>query len=121
MIMWINIDIVDYILSYSRVTHFNKKMLTGNKMKDEEKVMSESKCSRELYCKFLEVTSIRYSALSLSEAALESMSLSHDSVIRWLSSAQVQSKDLWEVVEKEIEGKCGILTFDDVVADKSRS
>ena len=64
--------------------------------------MSKSKCSRELYCKFLEVTSSRYSALSLSEVAPEEMSLSHDSISRWLSSSKVQPKDLWETAEKEI-------------------
>jgi len=83
--------------------------------------MSKSKCSRELYCKFLEVTSSRYSALSLSEVAPENMNLSHDSISRWLSSSKVQPKDLWEAASKEIDGNCGILAFDDVVIDKSRS
>ena len=78
--------------------------------------MPKSKCSRELYSKFLEVTSTRYSALSLSEVAPESMNLSHDSISRWLASAKVQPKDLWEVARKEIAGKSGILAFDDVVS-----
>jgi len=64
---------------------------------------------------------MRYSAVSLSEVAPESLSLSHDSVTRWLSSAKVQPKDLWEAAKKEIEGISGILAFDDVVIDKSRS
>ena len=83
--------------------------------------MSKSKCSRELYCKFLEVTSMRYSALSLSEVAPEEVSLSHDSISRWLATAKVQPKDLWEAASSEIEGRSGILAFDDVVIDKSRS
>jgi len=83
--------------------------------------MSKSKCSRELYSRFLEVTSSRYSALSLSEVAPEGMELSHDSISRWLSSAKVQPKDLWEVSRKEIENRPGILAFDDVVINKSRS
>ena len=83
--------------------------------------MSKSKCSRDLYCKFLEVTSTRYSALSLSEVAPESMGLSHDSVTRWLSSSKAQPKDIWEAASKEIAGRRGILAFDDVVIDKSRS
>ena len=83
--------------------------------------MSKSKCTRELYSRFLEVTSSRYSALSLSEVAPENMALSHDSISRWLASAKVQPKDLWEVAEKEIAGSSGILIFDDVVIDKSRS
>ena len=83
--------------------------------------MSKSKCSRELYCKFLEVTSTRYSALSLSEVAPENMNISHDSITRWLSSSKVQPKDIWEAESKEIDKKHGILVFDDVVIDKSRS
>jgi len=83
--------------------------------------MSKSKCSRELYCRFLEVTSTRYSALSLSEVAPEEKSLSHDSISRWLAAAKVQPKDLWEVASKEIDRIHGILAFDDVVIDKSRS
>jgi hypothetical protein len=83
--------------------------------------MSGSKCSRELYCSFLEVTSDRYSALSLSEVAPDAASLSHDSISRWLAAERVQPKDLWVVAKKEITGKAGILIFDDVVIDKSRS
>ena len=83
--------------------------------------MTKSKCSRQLYCSFLEVTSSRYSALSLSEVAPESMSLSHDSISRWLGTAKVQPKDLWEVACKEIENRLGVLAFDDVVINKSRS
>lgn len=83
--------------------------------------MSKSKCSRNLYCTFLEVTSTRFSALSLSEVAPKNMALSHDSISRWLSSAKVQPKDLWEAASKEIDSKRGILVFDDVVINKSRS
>ena len=83
--------------------------------------MSKSKCSRNLYCTFWEVTSSRYSALSLSEVCPENMILSHDSISRWLRYSKVQPKDLWEVARKEIEGRSGILAFDDVVIDKSRS
>jgi len=83
--------------------------------------MSKSKCSKNLYISFLEVTTARYSAVSLSEVSPDSMNLSHDSVTRWLSSAKVQPKDLWEVASKEIDGRSGILAFDDVVIDKSRS
>jgi hypothetical protein len=89
------------------------------------KTMPKSKCSRELYCSFLEVTSLRYSALSLSEVAPETTPLSHDSISRWLANAKVQPKDLWEVASKEIlalpQDKRGILAFDDVVINKSRS
>jgi putative transposase len=83
--------------------------------------MSRSKCSRELYCSFLEVTSDRYSALSLSEVAPEAGALSHDSISRWLAAEHVRPKDLWQVAEKEVVGTKGILVYDDVVIDKSRS
>lgn len=81
--------------------------------------MSRSKCSRELYCSFLEITSERYSALSLSDVA--PYQLSHDSISRWLTEEKVQPKDLWSIAKKEIMDKPGILVFDDVVIDKSRS
>jgi DNA-binding HxlR family transcriptional regulator len=83
--------------------------------------MTKSKCSRNLYCSFLEVTSSRYSALILSEVVPEEMSLSQDSISRWLAAAKVQPKDLWEAAQKEIDKSRGILAFDDVVIDKSRS
>ena len=81
--------------------------------------MSRSKCSQKLYCSFLEVTSSRYSALSLSEVS--PVSLSHDSISRWLSEQRVQPKDLWAAAQKDLAGQPGVLVFDDVVIDKSRS
>lgn len=81
--------------------------------------MSRSKCSRELYCSFLEITSERYSALSLSNVA--PYELSHDSISRWLTDEHIQPKDLWAVAKKEVLNKPGVLVFDDVVIDKSRS
>lgn len=81
--------------------------------------MSRSKCSRELYCSFLEITSERYSALSLSDVA--PYQLSHDSISRWLADEKIQPKDIWAIAQKEVLKKPGILVFDDVVVDKSRS
>lgn len=81
--------------------------------------MSRSKCSRELYAAFLDVTTERYSALSLSEIA--PAELSHDSISRWLVAERVQPKDLWAAAKKEVYATPGILVFDDVVIDKSRS
>ncbi len=81
--------------------------------------MSRSKCSRELYCAFLDVTVERYSALSLSGVA--PVELSHDSISRWLVAERVQPKDLWLAAKKEVHAAPGILVFDDVVIDKSRS
>jgi hypothetical protein len=83
--------------------------------------MSRSKCSRELYCSFLEVTSARYSALALSEVVPPYTELSHDSISRWLADEHVQPKDLWTKAKTEVADKPGILVFDDVVIDKSRS
>jgi len=83
--------------------------------------MSRSKCSRDLYCSFLEVTSERYSALALSEVVPPYAELSHDSISRWLSDEKVQPKDLWLAASKEVRSQTGILVFDDVVIDKSRS
>ena len=89
--------------------------------KNKKRYMSKSKCSRDLYCSFLEVTSSRYSALSLSEVVPEDNKLSHDSISRWLASEKVQPKDLWQTAAKEVYANAGILAFDDVVIDKSRS
>jgi hypothetical protein len=83
--------------------------------------MSRSKCSRELYCSFLDVTAERYSALSLSEVTPDSLALSHDSISRWLADEKVQPKDLWFAAKHEVARGPGILVFDDVVIDKSRS
>jgi len=69
----------------------------------------------------LEVTSDRYSALSLSEVAPNGSTLSHDSVSRWLADEKVRPKDLWQAAKNEVKNKAGILVFDDVVIDKSRS
>jgi len=57
----------------------------------------------------------------LSEVAPESHHLSHDSISRWLSEVRIQPKDIWVAAEKEVGGTSGILIFDDVVIDKSRS
>jgi hypothetical protein len=51
----------------------------------------------------------------------ESALLSHDSISRWLVAEKVQPKDLWLCAAKEVRAVPGILVFDDVVIDKSRS
>ena len=71
--------------------------------------MSRSKCSRDLYCSFLEVTSERYSALAPSEVVPPYAELSHDSISRWLVDEKVQPKDLWLAAKKEVHSKAGIL------------
>jgi len=57
----------------------------------------------------------------LSEVAPEYASLSHDSISRWLATEKVCPKDLWLCAAKEVRATSGILVFDDVVIDKSRS
>jgi len=81
--------------------------------------MSKSKCSKDLYCAFLKVTSQRYSALSLSEVS--PISLSHDSVSRWLESSHVRPKDVWDKAKSHIIGGQGIVVADESVLNKNRS
>ena len=55
----------------------------------------------------------------------EDMEISHDSITRWSASAKVQPRDLWGFASKEIsalpEDEKGILIFDDVAINESRS
>lgn len=81
--------------------------------------MSHSKCSRELYEKFLTITAGRYSALSLSEVSPKE--LSHDSVSRWLEEANFKPKEIWEKAKDVVTKVPGVLIVDDTVLDKDRS
>lgn len=81
--------------------------------------MSQSLCTKELYCTFLRVTSQRYSALSLSEVS--PVDLSHDSISRWLSDAHCQPKDIWNEAKSHVLDTTGVLIVDDTILDKSRS
>lgn len=81
--------------------------------------MKHHACSRDLYCSFLQVTSQRYSALTLSEVS--PTNLSHDAVSRWLTDTKCQPKDIWEVAKTEVLGSSGIIIADETVLDKSRS
>ena len=76
-------------------------------------------CSKDLYCAFLKVTSQRYSALSLSEVA--PISLSHDSISRWLEEAHIKPKDIWNEAKEKILGTSGIIVADETVLNKNRS
>lgn len=77
-------------------------------------------CSKELYATFLQVTSERYSCLSLSEVS--PIKLSHDSISRWLKEAKCQPKEIWSKASQEIKDKfSGLLIADDTVLNKSRS
>jgi len=82
--------------------------------------MSKSKCSKELYCSFLKVTSQRYSSLALSEVS--PIELSHDSISRWLEEAKCQPKDIWNEVKECVLGSgSGIIVADETVLNKNRS
>ena len=83
--------------------------------------MKKHFCSKNLYCSFLQVTSQRYSALSLSEVS--PVSLSHDAISRWLTDTKCQPKDIWEAAKNEVISSSddGIIIADETVIDKSRS
>jgi hypothetical protein len=81
--------------------------------------MVKSLCSKDLYCTFLKVTTKRYSALSLSEVS--PITLSHDSISRWLENSHCQPKDIWEAAKNHVKGTEGIIIADETVLNKSRS
>lgn len=78
-----------------------------------------SKCSKELYVKFLKVTSQRYSAFSLSEVSPRE--LSHDSISRWLADTRCRPKDIWLSSKSSVINTEGVLIADESVISKSRS
>lgn len=78
--------------------------------------MSQSKCSLELYTKFLIANQNKYSGVELSKTS--GRGLSHDSVSRWLESEDFDPKNLWSHVEKMVEKGSGYLIVDDSVLDK---
>lgn len=82
--------------------------------------MSKSKCSKDLYCSFLSVTSQRYSATSLAEVS--PTDISHDAVSRWLTDTHCQPKQIWEAAKAQVLAQPqGVLVVDETVIDKSRS
>ena len=78
--------------------------------------MSQSKCSLDLYTKFLIANQNKYSGVELSKTS--SGSLSHDSVSRWLKEQEFDSKNLWSHVKNMIDKETGYLIADDSVLDK---
>lgn len=78
-----------------------------------------SLCTKELYCAFLRVTCQRYSALSLSDVS--PVSLSHDSISRWLEDTHCQPKDIWNEARGWVLHTSGVIVADETVLDKSRS
>lgn len=78
--------------------------------------MSQSKCSLDLYTKFLIANQNRYSGVELSKTSTNS--LSHDSVSKWLNEADLDSNNLWSHVINMVEKEEGYLVVDDSVLDK---
>jgi len=78
--------------------------------------MTKSKCSLDLYTKFLIANHNRYSGVELSKTS--EVSLSHDSVSKWLREKDFNEADLWNHVSTMIHKKKGYLIVDDSVLDK---
>lgn len=78
--------------------------------------MSQSKCSLNLYIKFLIANQNKYSGVELSKTS--DSPLSHDSVSKWLRDEDFTSKDLWPYVKDMVSKEQGYLIADDSVLDK---
>ena len=78
--------------------------------------MTQSKCSLDLYTKFLIANQNKYSGVELSKTAVNQ--LSHDVVSDWLFGEKFESKDLWPYVKGIVEKDKGYLIVDDTVLDK---
>jgi putative transposase len=78
--------------------------------------MSQSKCSLDLYTKFLIANHNKYSGVELSKTS--DSPLSHDSVSKWLRDETFDSKNLWSHVKDMIDRETGYLIVDDSVLDK---
>lgn len=82
--------------------------------------MQPFKASRSLYEAYLEATSVRHSALSLSEIA--PLAISHDSISRLLRTKKYTPSQLFQQAKDQIElDEKHLLIVDDTVLNKSRS
>jgi len=81
--------------------------------------MQHQKCSLKLYANFLLGNRNRYSGVELSKVSPESMA--HDSVTRWLSSANYTPSDLWKHVKPLVNLNTGYLVGDDSLLNKQHS
>ena len=82
--------------------------------------MQPFKASRSLYEAYLEATSVRHSALSLSEIA--PLAISHDSISRLLRTKKYTPSRLFQQAKDQIElDEKHLLIVDDTVLNKSRS
>ena len=79
--------------------------------------MSRHKCSKELYKAFLQATNVRYSGLALSEVS--PVSLSHDSLSRWLQDKHFRPNEIWTTTQGLIDKKePNLLIADDTTLAK---
>ncbi len=81
--------------------------------------MQHQKCSLKLYTNFLLGNRNRYSGVELSKVSPENMA--HDSVTRWLSSANYTPSDLWKHVKPLVGLNAGYLVGDDSLLNKQYS
>lgn len=81
--------------------------------------MKKHTCSKTLYTKFLQVTSQRYSALSLSEVS--PIGLSHDAISDWLADTKCQPKEVWNESKDFVLNTNGVIIADETVISKNRS
>lgn len=82
--------------------------------------MSRHKCTKELYKAFLQVSSMRYSGLALSEVS--PIDVSHDSISRWLSARHFSPQEVWKESSHHVDysERC-LLIADDTILSKQHS
>ena len=81
--------------------------------------MAKTKCSLKLYSDFLIANQNRYSGLELSKVAPGE--ISHDSVSRWLSTANFNPSSLWNQTKDLVVKNSGYLVGDDTLLSKKYS
>lgn len=78
--------------------------------------MQHQKCSLDLYVDFLTASQTQFSGTELSKASPDP--LAHDAVSRWLSTAKLTPKLLWQESQYMVDRTTGYLILDDSVLDK---
>ena len=81
--------------------------------------MQKQKCALDLYVNFLTASQKQFSGVELSKVAPEPMA--HDAVSRWLSTAKLTPKLLWQQSQSLVDKQTGYLIIDDSVLDKPYS
>lgn len=80
--------------------------------------MNETKLT-QAYCEYLLVTQTNYTLTYLAD---HHENISHDKMTRYLKTANMSAKDIWEKVKGQIiPSSYGFVIFDDTVLDKSHS